>query len=67
MEPTTRTDCNKTLRSAMTAREEQLGVIHDAKYAILEIETKVKKELIRQRRTECLTINWKAVERALRF
>ena len=62
-----RTAANDAIRSAMSARQDQLNVIHDAKYAIMEIETDVKKHLIKQRRTECLKIDWKKVERAINF
>ncbi len=62
-----RTAANKRLRDAMNARGEQLGRIADAKYAIMEIEHDVMKELIKQRRTECLKIDWNRVNRALNF
>jgi hypothetical protein len=62
-----RTAANERLRAARAERQSQLNVIHDAKYAIAAIEDDVKKELIKQRRTECLKIDWSKVERALNF
>lgn len=62
-----RTAANERLRAAQAQRQEQLNAIHDAKYAISTIEDDVKKELIKQRRTECLKIDWNKVNRVLNY
>jgi hypothetical protein len=67
IKPTTRTACNKALARAMDERREQLYAIQDAKAEIMKIEEHVKDELIRQRRTECLKIDWNRVKRVISF
>jgi hypothetical protein len=51
----------------MDERREQLYAIQDAKAEIMKIEEHVKDELIRQRRTECLKIDWNRVKRVISF
>ena len=62
-----RTAANERLRSGQKERQEQLYIMNEAKFAIMKIEDDVKKELVKQRRTECLKIDWKAVNRAINY
>lgn len=61
-----RTQCNQALAQAMDERQEQLDIIHDAKSRIHRIEEGIKEELIAQRRTHCLKVDWARVRTTIR-